>query len=167
MSLEPITNASLDIQLHLVCAIFALGLGPVAIWRKRRDRIHKISGYAWVVAMLGLATTGLMIPAFGFAIIGTLGPIHAFSFLTYWSIWTGMRAIFRKDIRTHEAAMKGLYYQGLLIAGLVNFVPGRRINRAVLGEHWEMGWAVIAVGAVGLVAIAWWQRQNARPGRSA
>lgn len=160
MSLEPITNAPTIIQFHVVCALIALFLGPVAIWRKSRDRVHKISGYIWVLGMLGLAITGLMIPAFDMVIIGTFGPIHAFSILALWSIWVGMRAIWRKDIARHEAALKGLYYQGLLIAGLFNFIPGRTINRAVMGEYWEMGWFVIVAGGVGLVILAVQQRQK-------
>ena len=165
MSVIPFINAPLLIQVHAMFAIVALCVGPVAIHRRRRDRIHKVAGYVWVVAMFSVATTALFIPAHDLRIIGQLGPIHVFVALTYWGLWSGMAAIFRRDIVVHQLALRNLYYQGLAIAGLFNFLPGRMVNRMILPEAPQAGLVIIAVGGAALLYVAVRQRQNLRRAR--
>ncbi|MEL7262317.1 MAG: hypothetical protein AAGK69_13125, partial [Pseudomonadota bacterium] len=50
MHLEPLLNASLPIQIHVALALMALMLGPVVLWRNRRDRVHRVLGYVWAEA---------------------------------------------------------------------------------------------------------------------
>lgn len=45
--------------------------------------------------------------------------------LTAWSVWTAVRAVRRGDIAAHRGAMRGLYLGGLVVAGLLTFLPGR------------------------------------------
>jgi len=161
MSLTPLANAPLLIQFHVFFALIALVLGPIAIHRKSRDRIHKITGYFWVLGMLGVAGTATFIPSFDLAFIGHFGPIHLFVVLTFWSIYRGMRAIYQRDFRAHEAALKGLYWQGLAIAGLFNFIPGRTVNRMLFSHDLQfLGWGIIAAGGLALAYIALRQRQT-------
>lgn len=162
MTLAPFLDLSPLFQLHVITALAALVIGPFAILRRRRDRLHKVMGYVWVLAMLTTATAALFMPSFGFRWLGHLGPIHLFSALTYWSLYEAMRGIWRRDIRAHEAAMKGLYWRGLCLAGLFQFIPGRTTSRAIFPETPELGWAVIAAGCL---AIAWLTVQNARAAR--
>lgn len=42
---EPLFNASLQIQLHVTAALVFILLGPFALYRTRRDRLHKTLGY--------------------------------------------------------------------------------------------------------------------------
>jgi uncharacterized membrane protein len=146
MNFAPFLELPLIIQAHASSALLAVFLGPFAILRRRRDRLHKISGYVWVVAMLSVAVTSLFIPSFGVAVIGHFGPIHLFAVLTLVSLWQGMRAIFRGDITGHRAWLSGLYWQGLLVAGLVNFLPGRAVNRMLFSDMPDAGFVVIGVG---------------------
>lgn len=162
MTLDPLLNAAPLIQFHAGSALLAIALGPVAIHRARRDRLHKAVGYVWVLAMLSVALSAFLIPSFGLAVVGHLGPIHLLAMLALVSLWQGMRAILRGDVRAHRLAMRGLYYQGLAIAGLVNFLPGRRVNRAVFPEHPELGLVVIGLGLGALFWFRWRKDWGAR-----
>ena len=51
MTFEPFLTAAPHIQIHAATAFLAILLGPIAIYRRRRDRIHKITGYIWVTTM--------------------------------------------------------------------------------------------------------------------
>lgn len=151
MDFAPFLEMPATIQLHAASASLAIILGPFAVLRQRRDRMHKIIGYVWVLAMLVVAVSALFIPSFGVAIIGPFGPIHLFVVITLVSLWQGMRAVLQGDIPRHRAWMSGLYWQGLLVAGLVNFLPGRMVNRATFPEHPALGYAVIVLGAATLI----------------
>ena len=153
MNVAPFLDLPLYIQLHAASASLAILIGPIAIYRKRRDRLHKTTGYVWVFAMVTVALTGLFIPSFGLSVIWHLGPIHLFVALTLITLWHGMRAIFRGDIVAHRAAFSGLYWHGLLIAGLFNFLPGRMTNRSLFPDNPEIGYVVLAVGCASIVWI--------------
>jgi uncharacterized membrane protein len=156
MSPDPFLNAPLQIQIHVAAAMISVCLGPFALYRQRRDLIHKTLGYIWVLAMLVVATTAFFIHSF--AVLGPFSPLHGFALLTFWSLWQGIRHIRLGQIRAHRATMRGLYWFGLIIAGLANFMPDRRTNEAVFGGNDSLGWIVIGVGAVVLIAMA----QNGR-----
>ncbi|MEP1537350.1 MAG: DUF2306 domain-containing protein [Paracoccaceae bacterium] len=153
MDTAPFLELPLYIQLHAASATLAILIGPIAIYRKRRDRLHKSAGYLWVLSMLTVAITGLFIPSFGLAVVGHLGPIHLFVALTIVSLWQGMHAIFRGNITAHRAALSGLYWQGLILAGLFNFIPGRMTNRSLFPENPELGYVVMALGGALIVWI--------------
>ena len=149
MTLAPIFEASIFIQLHVVAACLALLLGPVVLYRRKGDRRHKQLGYVWVVTMLIVATSSWFITSFG--IIGPFSPIHGFALLTYWSIWRAMRDIYAGNIKGHEQALRSLYWNGLIIAGGANFLPGRVLNRMVFPEIPSLGWVAILLGATSLL----------------
>lgn len=151
MDFSPFLNLPTVIQVHAVCASIAVLLGPFVVLRTRRDRFHKAAGYVWVLAMFSVAGSALFIPSFGFAFIGHFGPIHLFVVLTLTSLWKGMAAIFRGDLTAHRAWMSGLYWNGLLIAGLVNFLPDRMVNQLVFPDHSDLGYVVIALGSAALL----------------
>lgn len=144
MTFDPILTAAPHIQMHILAATLALVLGPVAILRRRRDRLHKVAGYLWVTAMAVTALSSFLIHSF--PLIGPFSPIHGLALFTLFSLWQGMRAILRGDVRTHELALRGLYWRGLCLAGLFNFLPGRTMQRALLGESETLGYVIIAVG---------------------
>lgn len=147
MSVMPLLSAPLEIQIHATSAMLAIALGPVAIYRQRRDRIHKTVGYIWVVAMVSVAITSFWIHTF--AVIGPFSPLHGLALLALWSVYEGMRHAFAGRIAAHRAAMTSLYWNGLLVAGLFNFLPGRTINRMVFPETPQAGyWVMAAVGGV-------------------
>ncbi|MDB2521901.1 DUF2306 domain-containing protein [Planktomarina temperata] len=100
--------------------------------------------------MILLAGTSFVIE--GLKAFGRFGPIHLLSVLTLWSIFEAMRQIYQGNMILHRRIMTNLYWYGLVIAGLFNFLPGRLVNRAVLGDaRAELGYVVIISGAVCLL----------------
>jgi uncharacterized membrane protein len=144
MTFAPFLDAPSYIQIHAAAAAVAVFLGPFVLLRNRRDRLHKTSGHVWVLAMLVVAVSSFWITEFG--LIGPLSPIHLLSVLTLWSLWEGMRHALAGRIDLHRRVFQNLYWRGLLIAGLFNFLPGRATNRSVFPETPEAGWLVIALG---------------------
>ncbi len=61
IDLQPFLNAAPIVQTHIGAAVCAVGVGPLAVFRRRRDGWHKLLGYFWVMAMATLAVTSFFI----------------------------------------------------------------------------------------------------------
>ncbi|MEY1554926.1 DUF2306 domain-containing protein [Yoonia sp. R2331] len=153
MTLTPILTAPLMVQIHLLCAVLAICLGPVNIWRKRRDRLHRMMGGTWMLAMFGLATSGLMMSSW--AVIGPFNPIHLFSVLTYISLAESIWHLINRRFAQHGRAMRSLYFQGLAIAGLFTFLPGRTLNETFFAASPLAGFVATFVVVGGLAWLGW------------
>lgn len=151
MSLLPLIDATPIIQLHVGAAATALVLGPFALYRARRDRLHKIQGYVWVLAMGVVAVSSFWIHSF--AVIGPFSPIHGLAIFTLWSLYTALRHVFAGRIALHRLVMRNLYWYGLIIAGLFNFLPGRTTNRIFFGQTPELGYLVLGLGLTGIAVV--------------
>ncbi|WP_420862956.1 DUF2306 domain-containing protein [Algirhabdus cladophorae] len=165
MTLSPLLDAPLILQLHVAAAIPAILIGPFVLFRKRVDRWHKRLGYTWVVAMAALAIFGLFIQSHG-GLWGHFGPLHGFSILTLWSLWTGIAHARAGRIHAHRATFQGLWYGGIGGAGLMQFLPGRTINQMVFGGPSELGYVVIGLGVCGFAAL-WYQQHGPAFGKTA
>ncbi|CUH76627.1 DUF2306 domain-containing protein [Tropicibacter naphthalenivorans] len=164
MSLTPFLDAAPIIQTHALAATVALGLGPVVIYRQRRDRLHKVLGYVWVLAMAFAALSSFGIRAY--AVLWIWSPIHLLSVMALWSLWRGMAYAFQGNIRGHLMTFRSLYWRGVLVAAVFNFLPGRVVNRMFFNDMREAGYIVIALG---LAVIAWdiWRQHGAQRGQEA
>ena len=164
MTFDPFLDAHLITQAHAVSATLALILGPVLIARTGGRRVHRVLGYIWVIAMSFAALSSFAIH--DFAMIGPLSPIHLLAVLALWSIFYGMRAILRGDVKRHKDAMRSLYWRGLLVAAAFNFLPGRVVNRMFFDDMRLMGFvplALIVSLILSLIARDIWRgRQRAR-----
>ncbi len=154
MSLAPLLDAPPAVQAHVLAALPALLLGPFALWRRRRDALHRILGRAWVAAMAALALTGLLIPSEGLAILGPVGPIHALSLLTLWGLWQGVAHARAGRIAAHRAQMRWMYLGALVIAGAFTLTPGRRLHDALFAGAPPLAWVALAAVLLA-VALAW------------
>jgi uncharacterized membrane protein len=150
MTFDPILTSSFQIQLHIIAGLLAIGLGPVALYRTRRDRLHKVIGYTWVSVMFALAFGSLFIPSFASPI--HFGLLHGLALFALWSLWQGIRYAIMGNYAAHQATFRSLYWNGLIVAGAFNFLPGRSINRTVFPETPELGYALMAL--IG-VLLAW------------
>lgn len=164
MSLAPYLTAEPHIQLHIALALVALGLGPVALYRQRRDRVHKMFGYTWVICMVGVALSSFAITSFG--VVGPFSPIHLLSIWTLWSLFIAIRHVINGRIVMHRLVMRNLYWYGLIIAGLFNFLPGRNTNRVFFEGNESAGYWVIIVGITLLVANSLLQKRRLVSGRT-
>ncbi len=148
MTLDPILSAPAAVQIHVAAGLLALSLGPVALYRKKRDRVHKTMGYIWIVAMTVLAVTAFFIEAVVLPLVGPFGPIHLFGVWALISMYQGMEAILCGQVWRHQAIMRALYWQALGITSLLTLLPGRRLNEMLFGDAPEMGFVAIALAVV-------------------
>ena len=81
-----------------------------------------------------------------FAVIGPFSPLHGLALLTLWSLWEAIRHARAGRIAAHQRVLRNLYWFGVMVAGVFNFLPGRAINRTMLPDTPELGYGVIALG---------------------
>ena len=152
-SLSPLLDAGPAIQLHVAGAVTALLLGPVALYRKRRDRLHKILGYTWILAMTLTAISSFWIHSL--RLIGPFGPIHLLSIWALISLAQGLSAAIRGQIARHQATMRSLYLYAIGAAGIFTLLPGRIVPRMLFGDDSQMGlWLIAGLVALGLAGMA-------------
>ncbi|ABD54171.1 DUF2306 domain-containing protein [Jannaschia sp. CCS1] len=158
LNIAPLLDADLPIQIHVAFALTSIPVGAFVVLRRKRDQLHRICGYIWVLAMGIVALSGFWIHTF--PIIGPFNPIHLFSVWTLWSLWVGVRHAVRGRVQDHQATFRSLYWYGLLVAGTFTFLPGRRMNRVVFGEAPDLSlWFIGAVG-VGMAGVYLWRRKT-------
>lgn len=136
MSLTPLIEAPLPVQIHAAAAIAALFLGAVVLFRRKGTPLHKAMGRVWVALMLVAAGSSIFIN--DIRLIGPFSPIHIFSVMTFVGVAQGIIEIRRGNLRAHRAAMQGLYFFALIIAGAFTLLPGRRMHDVLFGA--EAGW---------------------------
>ncbi len=158
MTFDPYLAAPINIQFHILSAIIALGLGPFALYRQRRDIWHKTIGYVWVVCMMTVALSSFTITSFG--VVGPFSPIHLLAIFTLWSLYQAIRHVVAGRIALHRLVMRNLYWYGLIIAGLFNFLPGRSTNALFFEGKENFGYVVLGAGLLMLAGLAWYQRQR-------
>ena len=138
MNLEPILTAPLAVQLHLVTVVpaFAIGTWLLFFSTKGTPR-HRRFGKVYLTLMAATALAALSIRSFsGWSVdVGPLrlGLLHLFVPLTAHGVYGALATIRAGDIAGHRAAMRGLYFGGLIIAGLLAFMPGRVMFRTFFG----------------------------------
>ncbi len=160
MTLAPLADLPLAIHLHLWPALLALGLGPFALYRRRRDALHKVAGYTWVTAMALVAASAFWLEAAVLPLAFGFGPIHALSVVVLHGLARGVLAARSGDIAAHEGWMRGLYWQALIIAGMFTLLPGRTLNTLLFPGQPSAGLVAIGVIAGGL-ALRWWAGRRA------
>ena len=154
MTFDPFLSAPPLIQVHALAALLALTLGPVALYRTRRDLWHRLTGRVWVAAMGAAALSGLAIPSTVLPVAFGLGPIHLLSVLALVSLWRGVAAIRRGQIARHRAFMRSLYWNAIGIAGLFTLLPGRLMNEVLFPGLPMAGLAVVGTGGLALALRA-------------
>ncbi|NBB96979.1 MAG: DUF2306 domain-containing protein [Alphaproteobacteria bacterium] len=142
MTLSPLLTAAPVIQLHAVAGLLAILLGPFALYLRSGTRLHKAAGYIWVSAMAVLALSSFGIHSF--AVIGPFSPLHGLALVTLWSLYEGIRRARAGQISIHRRVFHNLYWFGVMVAGVFNFLPGRVMNRALMPDMPELGYALIA-----------------------
>lgn len=154
MNFDVLAEAPVAVQIHVAAAVPAVLLGPVAIWRRKRDLVHRLAGRAWVLSMLVLAGSSFLITEARH--LGPFSVIHLLSILTLVGLWQGIAAIRRGDVATHQRSMRALYLQALILAGVFTFLPGRRMS-ALFFEGTEGPGFFLAAGLGGLAVLAIWR----------
>ena len=138
MNLQPILDAPLPIQLHFITVVPSFFLGAWQLLASRKGSpSHRVIGKIYLTLMSITCVAAFFIPSFTPFSIGVgpirLGLIHLFIPLTVNGIWQTRRALRTGNIRLHKASMRGMYFGGMIIAGLLTFIPGRIMYRIFFG----------------------------------
>jgi uncharacterized membrane protein len=138
MNLSLIATAPLPVQIHLGTIVPAFVLGTWMIFAsKKGSPVHRSVGKAYLLLMSITAVAAIFIrePSLAGMDIGPLriGPIHIFVVVTAWSVYTALASVRRGDIKSHRGAMLGLYFGGMILAGLFAFLPRRMMWRMFFG----------------------------------
>jgi uncharacterized membrane protein len=162
MTLDPLLHAPAVIQLHVAAALLSVVLGPVAIFRRSRDFLHRTTGRAWVACMAITAGSSFWISED--PMLGPFSVIHILSGLTLVGLVSAVRAIRAGDVAKHGATMRALYAQALMLAGAFTFLPGRRMSETFFpGMPW-LGLAGMLAVAAGALWLLWREgRRNPLP----
>jgi len=151
MTLAPLTDLPPAVAVHLSAATLALLLGPLALYRRRRDIWHRAVGYVWVLAMILTALSALALSAQILPLVGGVGPIHLLAAWVLWQVLRSVHAVRGGDVAGHQAIMQGLYWGGLSMAGLLTLLPGRVLNRVLFPE--QPSQALWVIGALGVLLL--------------
>lgn len=153
MSLDPLLQASPVIQIHALCAVIALVIGAVQLFRRKGDRPHRMIGRVWVALMAAVALSSFFI--WTIRLWGPFSPIHLISIFTLAMLWRGVAFARRHDIAHHRLTMQLTYLLALIVTGLLTFLPGRIMYRVAFGpEGADPGKLAVFFGAIVVVAIA-------------
>jgi len=131
MTLAPLLNASIAIQLHAFAATAAFALGLVQFARKKGTFSHRTFGWIWVVLMLIVAVSSFWIH--DIKLWGIWSPIHILSVVTLVNLPLAVWMARKHNVRAHRYWMLGIFAGALVIAGIFTFVPGRIMHAVFFG----------------------------------
>lgn len=131
MTLDPLLNAPLVVQIHALLAIGAVALTVALFSLKKGSRYHRVMGWTWVILMAVVALSSFWINDIRW--LGPFGPIHILSVITLFNLITGVRAARSHDVMTHKRTMQTLTFLALGVAGAFTFLPGRIMFQVVSG----------------------------------
>ncbi len=131
MTLTPLLSAAWPIPLHAVAAMGAFALGAVQLARPKGTMSHRALGYLWSLLMLTVAASSFFIHELkqwnGFSLI------HLLSTYVLAALPAAVFAARRGAVERHRKAMLGLFFFGLVVAGLFTLLPGRIMHAVVFG----------------------------------
>lgn len=138
MTLEPLRQASLPIQLHVATILPAFVIGTWLIFFSRKGApLHRLAGKAYLTLMVLTSLSAVFVRSFsGLSVdVGPLrlGLIHLFVPLTLHGVYGTLRALRAGDLIGHQKSMRGVYFGAIVIAGLLTFAPGRVMYRMFFG----------------------------------
>src|SRR5271165_6696622 len=131
MTLAPLLNASPAIQVHAYLAFLALGLGAAQFALPKGVALHRVMGWSWALAMIGVAGVSFFIHTI--RTWGPWSPIHLLSVFTLAMVPLAVFAGRRGRIENHRWSMISLYTLALVVTGLFTLWPGRIMHAVVFG----------------------------------
>ncbi|MCP4315748.1 MAG: DUF2306 domain-containing protein [Hyphomicrobiales bacterium] len=131
MTIEPLIQASVAIQIHVFAAIAAGVLGAFVFFRRKGTPAHRLAGRVWVLLMVVVSVLSFAIHEIN--LWGRWSPVHILSIATLISLAVAIYLARRGMIRSHKSTMISTYAGALLIAGTLSFLPGRIMHEVAAG----------------------------------
>jgi uncharacterized membrane protein len=135
MTFEPLSNASLAVQLHMATVVpaFFLGTWQIVLSRKGSPP-HRAVGYIYLALMAITSIAALFIHEINPDGLFGFSPIHLFVPLTLLGIVGALYGARNGKIVLHKRSMISTYVGALLIAGTFAFLPGRIMHAVIFGN---------------------------------
>jgi uncharacterized membrane protein len=125
-----IARAPLVLQLHLLTVLFGFAIGTIQMIAPKGTVPHRVLGWTFAVFMLFTAIDALFIkdgPTW------RITPIQIFSVIVLVTLPLAISSARRHKVDAHARSMTGLYFGGLILAGIIAFMPGRLMWRMFFG----------------------------------
>ena len=137
MSLAPLLEASMWVQLHVAAAILAIVLGAYQFLSRKGSIPHRIVGWIWVVLLAALCITSFFIP--GSWHIGPVSVFHLLSVYTLWSLYRGVQAARDGEVADHKNYMTWLFTLSVVLSALIAVAGGGVLYQVAFPapEEWE------------------------------
>ncbi|CDZ69680.1 DUF2306 domain-containing protein [Neorhizobium galegae] len=151
MNLQPLLDAPFAVQIHVAAVLPASVLGAYILLNRKGTPVHRLLGKIWMVLMVITSISSFFIHEinlfYGFS------PIHLLSVFVLVGVWRAISSVRAHNIRAHKAAVIGMYFGGIGIAGLFTLIPGRIMNAVVFsgGPSWIL--ILTLLGIAGTVLL--------------
>ena len=168
MTFEPLLDAPFAIQFHVATVLPAAVLGAFLLARPKGTPGHRLLGKIWLFLMVATSFSTFFIH--GINIAGGFSPIHLLSLYVIVGSVAAIRAARRRDIAAHRAHVCGMYFGGIVVAGLFTLIPHRIMGAMIFdgGAGFASGIAaagasvlLVAAGALAIREAGWAHRFNA------
>lgn len=138
MNLQPLLDAPLAVQIHVAAVLPASLLGAYILINRKGTPVHRLLGKIWMALMVITSLSSFFIHEI--SLFYGFSPIHLLSVSVLVGAWQAVTAARAKNIRAHKAAVIGMYFGGIVIAGLFTLIPGRIMNAVVFsgGPRWVL-----------------------------
>lgn len=123
-----VPGRDIALPVHLTCALIAVPLGALVLWRPKGTAMHKLLGRLWAVLMLVAAVSSYWLRTLN----GGFSFIHLLSVLTLVAIPFGIYQARNGRIAAHLRTMRSVYI-GLIVAGLFAMAPNRTLGELLFG----------------------------------
>lgn len=151
MNLQPLLDAPLAVQIHVAAVLPAAVLGAYILVNRKGTPAHRLLGKIWMLLMVVTSLSSFFIHEID--LFHGFSPIHLLSISVLVGAWRAVTAARAKNIRAHKAAVIGMYFGGIVIAGLFTLIPGRIMNAVVFsgGPSWIL--IVTLLGIAGTLCL--------------
>ncbi|MFK0162444.1 DUF2306 domain-containing protein [Rhizobium sp. NPDC090279] len=151
MTFEPLFDAPFAIQIHVAAVVPAALLGAYLLLRPKGTPTHRLLGKIWLVLMVVTALSSFFIHQinmfYGFS------PIHLLSIYVLFGCWGAIVNARNHNIEAHKRIVRGLYFGGIVGAGIFTVVPGRIMNKVAFSGGEIAPLVVVA----GIAVVLFWQ----------
>jgi len=151
MTFEPLANAPFAVQFHVATVLPAAVLGAVLLARPKGTPAHRLLGKVWLFLMVATSFSTFFIH--GINTFHGFSPIHLLSLYVILASVPAVMAARRGNIRAHRAQVAGMYFGGIVVAGLFTLVP-HRVMGAMIFDGTSGLASGLAAAAVSFLLVA-------------
>ena len=151
MTFEPLLNAPFAVQFHVATVLPAAVLGAILLGSPKGTPAHRLLGKIWLVLMVLTSFSTFFIH--GLNVVGGFSPIHLLSIYVILGSVRAIQTARHGNIRAHRAHVAGMYFGGIVVAGLFTLVP-HRVMGAMIFDATSGFTSGLAVAVVSVVLVA-------------